>query len=75
MWGPEATYGPLGLNSSKSSNPKKYIDLGIWGLAAIFLSHLSAKGFIKFRTVAPIFTNRGSFYPESSGESNQISKS
>ena len=54
------------LNSSKSSNSQKYLDLGVWVLETRF-EPLKRLKFIKpeARTVAPVFPNKGSFYPES----------
>ena len=64
-------------NPVKIWNLKKFIDLGAWGLGTSF-GWLGPRRRIhnhKSRTLAPIFTNKTSFFQESWDESNKIIKS
>ena len=49
------------MNSIKSWNLKKYLDLGVWGLETTFGS-LGSRRCIEPRTLAVIFTNRTWFF-------------
>ena len=69
--GPRNYIGPFRALQNSKINPlklwnlKNFLNLGS-GVWKLYLGHLGQKDVSdnKFRTLAPIFQNRGSFYPE-----------